>query len=91
MESLLCSCCGKAEHQVDKLIAGQDVYICNECVDLCRAMIRLPDHLVASASEILRAERRLVDELGREPTAAEIAAASGMEPDEVESIKRSIA
>ena len=32
---LTCSFCGKHQRQVDKLIAGPGVYICNECVDLC--------------------------------------------------------
>jgi len=36
-----------------------------------------------------KAERKLVTELGREPTAEEIAEVTGIEPDEVESIKRS--
>jgi len=31
----LCSFCGKSQSQIDKLIAGPGVYICNECVDLC--------------------------------------------------------
>jgi len=31
----LCSFCGKSQSQIDKLIAGPGVYICNECVELC--------------------------------------------------------
>ena len=35
--TLYCSFCGK--HQdVEKLIAGPTVFICNECVDLCKTM-----------------------------------------------------
>ena len=34
-EHFLCSFCGKCMHQVKQLIAGPEVYICNECVDLC--------------------------------------------------------
>lgn len=34
-----CSFCGKSEHEVKKLIAGPSVFICNECVDLCREII----------------------------------------------------
>ena len=33
--STKCSFCGKAQDQVAKLVAGQGVYICNECVGLC--------------------------------------------------------
>jgi ATP-dependent Clp protease ATP-binding subunit ClpX len=37
--TLTCSFCGKHQRQVDKLIAGPGVYICNECVDLCVQII----------------------------------------------------
>ncbi|WBW50163.1 ATP-dependent Clp protease ATP-binding subunit ClpX [Peptoniphilus equinus] len=30
-----CSFCGKKASQVERLIAGPNVYICNECIDLC--------------------------------------------------------
>jgi hypothetical protein len=30
--TLNCSFCRKSEHQVQKLVAGPGVYICNECV-----------------------------------------------------------
>ena len=34
-KQLRCSFCGRSENQVERLIAGPDVYICNECVALC--------------------------------------------------------
>ncbi|MDK6234136.1 ATP-dependent Clp protease ATP-binding subunit ClpX [Aerococcus sp. UMB10185] len=34
-----CSFCGKSQDQVNKIIAGPDVYICNECVSLCQEII----------------------------------------------------
>ena len=37
---LHCSFCGKNQHEVRKLIAGPSVFICNECVDLCREIIQ---------------------------------------------------
>ncbi len=37
--SVFCSFCGKSQAQVRKMIAGHGVYICNECVDLCRDII----------------------------------------------------
>ena len=37
--TLTCSFCGKHQRQVNKLIAGPDVYICNECVDRCVEII----------------------------------------------------
>jgi ATP-dependent Clp protease ATP-binding subunit ClpX len=38
-ENLVCSFCGKPQHQVRKLIAGPGVYICDECVDLCNDIV----------------------------------------------------
>src|SRR5436305_13105979 len=38
-ERLLCSFCGKSARQVEKLIAGPGVYICDECIDLCNEII----------------------------------------------------
>jgi ATP-dependent Clp protease ATP-binding subunit ClpX len=34
-----CSFCGKSQEQVRRLIAGPQVYICDECIELCREMI----------------------------------------------------
>ncbi|NJN14367.1 MAG: ATP-dependent Clp protease ATP-binding subunit ClpX [Planctomycetes bacterium] len=35
-----CTFCGKSRHMVDSLVAGPpDVYICNECVDLCNTIL----------------------------------------------------
>ncbi|MCL2514129.1 MAG: ATP-dependent Clp protease ATP-binding subunit ClpX [Oscillospiraceae bacterium] len=34
-----CSFCGKYQDQVEKMIAGPGVYICNECIDLCCSII----------------------------------------------------
>ena len=37
---LHCSFCGKGQREVKKLIAGPNVFICDECVDLCTNIIR---------------------------------------------------
>ena len=37
---LYCSFCGKSQHEVSKLIAGPQVFICNECIALCTDIIR---------------------------------------------------
>ena len=34
-----CSFCGKSQEQARKLIAGQGVYICDECINLCQEII----------------------------------------------------
>ena len=36
---LRCSFCGKPQEEVRRLIAGPNVYICNECIDLCQDII----------------------------------------------------
>jgi ATP-dependent Clp protease ATP-binding subunit ClpX len=37
--SLRCSFCAKLEAEVRKLIAGPNVNICNECIDICNQVI----------------------------------------------------
>lgn len=34
-----CSFCGKTQDQVRKIVAGPDVYICDECISLCHEII----------------------------------------------------
>ncbi|OOF40998.1 MULTISPECIES: ATP-dependent protease ATP-binding subunit ClpX [Rodentibacter] len=38
-KDLHCSFCGKEKSEVDKLIAGTEGYICNECIELCHSML----------------------------------------------------
>ncbi len=40
IEELNCSFCGKAKAEVDRLIAGPGVYICNECIESCHDLIQ---------------------------------------------------
>jgi RNA polymerase primary sigma factor len=51
--------------------------------------IRMPVHVVEKLNKIGRAERKLLGELGREPTAEEIAHELDLDPVEVEQIRRS--
>ncbi|GFH43261.1 ATP-dependent Clp protease ATP-binding subunit ClpX [Lactococcus hodotermopsidis] len=37
---IFCSFCGKSQDEVHKLIAGSDVFICNECVELSMDILR---------------------------------------------------
>lgn len=37
---IFCSFCGKSQDEVKKIIAGSDVYICNECVELSMDILR---------------------------------------------------
>jgi DNA-binding CsgD family transcriptional regulator len=34
-----CSFCGKGEDQVSKLVAGPGVFICDQCIDMCRDVL----------------------------------------------------
>ena len=34
-----CSFCGKEQHMVERLVAGPNVYICNECIALCNDIL----------------------------------------------------
>jgi ATP-dependent Clp protease ATP-binding subunit ClpX len=38
-DAVRCSFCGKAQEEVRKLVAGPGVYICDECIELCREII----------------------------------------------------
>lgn len=38
-QNLHCSFCGKAKSEVERLIAGPGVYICNECIKLCHGLL----------------------------------------------------
>jgi RNA polymerase primary sigma factor len=51
--------------------------------------IRMPVHVVEKLNKIVRAERKLRAELGREPTSAEIGKDLDLSADEVEHIRRS--
>jgi ATP-dependent Clp protease ATP-binding subunit ClpX len=39
----ICSFCGKDQDEVGKLIAGPDVFICDECIELCNEIVHDKD------------------------------------------------
>jgi ATP-dependent Clp protease ATP-binding subunit ClpX len=55
---LTCSFCGKAQDEVKKLIAGPAVYICDECIELCKDIIaeeaKLEDSTITGISSLPR-------------------------------------
>ncbi len=61
-ENLTCSFCGKSQREVKKLIAGPNVYICDECIELCNDII----------AEEYENDRTVRDRKSRLPTPAEI-------------------
>ena len=58
--TLVCSFCGKTEHQVAKLVAGPQVFICDECVALAARIMRDADGAAPQA----RGWRRVADRAG---------------------------
>jgi ATP-dependent Clp protease ATP-binding subunit ClpX len=59
-----CSFCGKHKDAVVKLIVGQDVAICNECVELCQTLLvdEIPPNSVAQVSLDPRAILKHLDQ-----------------------------
>lgn len=51
---LHCSFCNKSQHEVQKLIAGPSVFICDECINLCNDIIR--EEFLESARDAVRNE-----------------------------------
>lgn len=68
---LYCSFCGKSQHQLEKLIAGPSVFICNECVGLCSEIIAdtagepqgstLPNRVTVILCEVRAMQKSLAD------------------------------
>jgi hypothetical protein len=52
-----CSFCGKASSQVEKVIAGPGVYICNECVGLCTDILRAEAETEQGQPPVPKAQR----------------------------------
>ena len=48
-----CSFCDKNQQQVSKLVAGNNVYICNECIALCHEIIRQDTPKVIPEKDII--------------------------------------
>ncbi|MGB3210537.1 MAG: ATP-dependent Clp protease ATP-binding subunit ClpX [Desulforhopalus sp.] len=47
----ICSFCGKDQEEVGKLIAGPDVFICDECIELCNEIVHDKDGAGADEAE----------------------------------------
>lgn len=39
VRNVKCSFCGRKENEVERMVSGPDVYICNECVTLCNEIL----------------------------------------------------
>ena len=67
--SIRCSFCGKPQSLVNRLIAGNGAYICDECVRLCMSIIE-EGYPAAQGAEAVHGEREL--NFDRLPKPAEI-------------------
>lgn len=61
ISGLKCSFCGKTQEQVLKLVAGPNVYICNECIALCNVILDEEQILVVPGRTHERPRRNLQD------------------------------
>lgn len=58
---VFCSFCGKNKDEVQKIIAGNNAFICNECVELAQEIIReeLAEEVLADLSEVPKPQELL--------------------------------
>ncbi|MGM9639420.1 MAG: ATP-dependent protease ATP-binding subunit ClpX [Butyricicoccaceae bacterium] len=63
-KELRCSFCGRTQSEVKRLIAGNGVYICNECVEICSELIQDEDEELETSGSFTLGDRL--------PTPAEI-------------------
>ena len=49
-DNIYCSFCGKPQEMVGRLIAGNGVYICDQCIDLCMSILEDGDYETAEKS-----------------------------------------
>ena len=56
---IYCNFCGKRLKNVTRMFLGEDVYICNECVDLCSELLAEQDnsHEKTEHAEVGKAEK----------------------------------
>ena len=72
-KKLNCNFCGKGRDQVDKLIAGPNVYICNECISISYEILVDDTHLLPEDTSVIPTPREIhnyLDEhvIGQEET-----------------------
>lgn len=60
-ELIYCSFCGKNQEEVKKIIAGNNVFICNECVELAQEIIReeLAEEVLTDLADIPKPQELL--------------------------------
>jgi ATP-dependent Clp protease ATP-binding subunit ClpX len=51
---LKCSFCGKTQDEVERLISGPGVFICNECIDICMSLLEGDDFSIKTQKSAKR-------------------------------------
>jgi ATP-dependent Clp protease ATP-binding subunit ClpX len=72
-DNLFCSFCGKSQKEVNKLIAGPAVYICDECIQLCSEIIEEESEKESDALENLMVPKEIKSQLDEYVIEQEIA------------------
>ena len=54
-----CSFCHKHKDAVVKLIVGEDVAICNECVELCQTLL-VDEHILTPVAQTISLDPRAI-------------------------------
>ena len=54
-----CSFCGKSQSMVERLVAGPNVYICNECIGLCNDILKDEEFMEPDSSLAQQEMKRL--------------------------------
>ena len=57
--NLKCDFCGKYQSEVKRIIAGPGVYICDECVDICKDIIEEDKLKNKKLPEVLTPEQEI--------------------------------
>jgi ATP-dependent Clp protease ATP-binding subunit ClpX len=70
-KKLNCNFCGKSRDQVEKLIAGPNVYICNECISISYEILDDDKHLLLEDSGEIPTPREIHDYLNQYITGQE--------------------
>ncbi len=59
-DDMFCAFCGRTRDEVGRLIAGNGIYICDECVELCHSLISGEQEEQKASSRSSRKEEQLV-------------------------------
>ena len=70
-KKLNCNFCGKGRDQVDKLIAGPNVYICNECISISYEILVDDTHLLPEDTSVIPTPREIHNYLNEYVTGQE--------------------